>query len=80
MIRIFNMTAKRSPLSEQLRQAMVTCGQTRYRISRATGIAESTLSRFVAGERGLPMKTLDKLTDYLDLHLVAGTHRRGKRR
>ncbi len=73
------MGPQRIPLSDQIRQVIVDCGQTRYAISQATGIAESTLSRFVAGERGLPMKTLDKLADYLDLHIVTGTRQRDKR-
>ena len=72
------MAERRTKLSHQLRQAVENCGQTRYAISKATGIDESTLSRFMAGERGLPMKTLDKLADYLDLHIIAGKRRRRK--
>jgi transcriptional regulator with XRE-family HTH domain len=73
------MGPKRTPLSDEIRQAMANCGQTRYAISKGTGIAESTLSRFMAGERGLPMKTLDRLADYLDLHVVTRRRRRGKK-
>jgi hypothetical protein len=73
------MGPKRIPLSDQIRLTMADCGQTRYAISKGTGIAESTLSRFMARERGLPMKTLDKLADYLDLHITTGTRRRGKK-
>ena len=72
------MGEARTNLSDQVRQAVKNCGQTRYAISKATGIAESTLSRFMAGERGLPMKTLDKLADHLDLHIVAGARRPAK--
>ena len=72
------MAQRRTKLSDQLRQAVENCGQTRYAIGKATGIAESTLSRFMAGERGLPMKTLDKLADYLDLDIIAGKRRRQK--
>ena len=73
------MGPKRIPLSGEIRQALANCGQTRYAISKGTGIAESTLSRFMAGERGLPTKTLDKLADYLDLHVTTGKRRRGKK-
>jgi transcriptional regulator with XRE-family HTH domain len=73
------MRQKRFPLSEQIRQAVRDCGLTRYAISKATGIAESTLSRFVAGERGLPLKTLDRLADFLDLNITTGKHRRTKK-
>jgi transcriptional regulator with XRE-family HTH domain len=57
-------------LSDQVRHAIETCGQTRYAIAKATGISEATLSRFVSGDRGLPMKTLDLLADYLDLNIT----------
>jgi Cro/C1-type HTH DNA-binding domain len=63
---------KRKPgkLSDQIRRAVETCGQTRYAIWKATDISEATLSRFMSGERGLPMKTLDKLAEYLGLEVV----------
>lgn len=64
-------------LSDQIRKAMATCGQTRYRISKATGISEATLSRFASGKRGLPMTTLDTLADYLNLNVHA-SKRKGK--
>lgn len=65
------MTTQRVKLSEQIRQAVLTCGQTRYAIAKATGISQATLSRFVNGERGLPMTTLDTLADYLNLNIQA---------
>ena len=65
------MAKPRMKLSEQIRQAVLTCGQTRYAIAKATGISQATLSRFVNGERGLPMATLDTLADYLDLRIKA---------
>ncbi len=64
------MGKKRLKLSEQIRHALEACGQTRYRIAKETGIDAATLSRFVSGERGLPMKTLDVLADYLDLNIT----------
>jgi transcriptional regulator with XRE-family HTH domain len=70
----------RIKLSDELRQAVENCGQTRYAISQGTGISQATLSRFMAGERGLPLKTLDRLADYLDLHIVTRKQRRGKGR
>ena len=64
------MAKRRMKLSDQVRHAIETCGQTRYAIAKATGISEATLSRFVSGDRGLPMKTLDLLADYLDLNIT----------
>lgn len=66
------MATSRIKLSDQLRRAIENCGMTRYAIAKATGISEPTLSRFMSGERGLPMKTLDKLADYLDLNITKG--------
>ena len=68
---LLNVGKRRVKLSGQIRQAVEDCGMSRYAISKATGIAESTLSRFMSGERGLPMRTLDLLADYLDLNLAA---------
>ena len=69
------MGKKQIPLSDQIRKAVETCGETRYRIGKATGIAQETLTRFMSGERGLPMKTLDKLAAYLGLQIVTGRTR-----
>ena len=65
-------------LSEQIRRAVEQCGQTRYAIAKATGIDQSTLSRFVSGERGVPMSTLDRLADYLELTINMKSQRRRK--
>ena len=67
--------------SEQVRRAVRTCGFTKYRISQETGIDQATLSRFMSGERGLPMKTLDRLAKFLRLWItIEGPHkgRKGK--
>ncbi|MCE9590086.1 MAG: helix-turn-helix domain-containing protein [Planctomycetes bacterium] len=66
------MAKKRTKLSDQIRRAIDGCGLTRYRISKETGIAEATLTRFMSAERGLPMKTLDRLADFLDLNITTG--------
>ncbi len=72
------MAKQRMKLSEQIRKAVEQCGQTRYAIALATGIDQSTLSRFVSGERGLPMNTLDRLADFLELTITMKSQRRRK--
>lgn len=52
-----------------LRKALEECGQTRYAVSKATGIPESTLSRFAAG-KPLRGENLDKLCLFLGLALT----------
>ncbi|MBX3404150.1 MAG: helix-turn-helix domain-containing protein [Phycisphaeraceae bacterium] len=56
--------------SETLRRELGRCGQTRYAVSKATGIPESVLSRFTHGQ---PLRgaNFDKLADYLGLVLTA---------
>ena len=73
------MAKRRIKLSEQVRRAVADCGLTQYRIWKETGIDQATLSRFVSGERGLPMKTLDTLADFLELNITAGK-RTGRKR
>ena len=71
------MAKQRMKLSEQIRQALANCGQTRYAIAKKTGISEATLCLFMSGERGLPMKTLDVLADHLELNITT-TRRKAK--
>jgi hypothetical protein len=66
------MVRKRLTLSDELRGAVDACERSRYRLCKDLGIAESTLSRFMSGERGLTLKCLDRLAALLDLHLAAG--------
>lgn len=67
------MPAKRTTLlSDEVRTLVKNCGISRYRISKVTGIDESVLSRFVAGTHGMELATLDKLAEFLDLHITTG--------
>ena len=57
-------------VTEKLRQAVETCGQTRNAIAVATGISPSVLCRFVTDGRGLRSANIDRLCEHLDLELV----------
>ena len=71
------MTTKQLKLTDQVRRAIEQSSVTRYRIAQETGIAESTLSRFMSGERGFSLASLDALADFLDLQIVVrGTKRK----
>ena len=65
------MGKSRVKLSDQVRRAVDASGLSRYRICKTLGIAESTLSRFMAGQGGLSMEYLDALADLLDLDIVS---------
>ena len=62
---------KRLKLTEQVRQAIDACGETRYRICKNTGLDNATLCRFMSGERGLSMEALDTVAEYLELSIVS---------
>ena len=66
------MGKSRVKLSDQVRRAVDASGLSRYRICKTLGIAESTLSRFMAGQGGLSMEYLDALADLLHLDIVSG--------
>jgi transcriptional regulator with XRE-family HTH domain len=57
-------------VSEQLRQAIANAPMNRHQIAEKTGIADSVLSRFVRGERGLTLESVDKLAAYFGLELL----------
>ena len=65
------MIRKQTKLSEQVRQAIDTCGKTRYQISQDTGIDQATLCRFMGGNGPLSIPVLDTLGEYLKLRIVA---------
>jgi hypothetical protein len=63
--------AKKPPISDQLRKAIMASDKSCYRIHKETGIAPSVLSRFLNHRHGLSMASVDKLAECLGLRLVA---------
>ena len=57
-------------LSEVLRKAVEESGVSYYRISKDTGIINTSLARFVSGETSLRLDKADVLAEYLGLQLV----------
>lgn len=66
-------------VTDTLRRAVETCGQTRYVIGKALDIPASTLSRFVASGKGLRSENIDKLCAHLGLVLVRKTGRKARK-
>jgi predicted XRE-type DNA-binding protein len=60
---------QRASLSDELRQAIERSGLSRYSIWQQTGIDQGSLSKFMDGERGLGLESIDKLADLLGLHI-----------
>jgi len=63
---------KKQPIrfSDEIRAAIENCGMTRYRISKNTGIDAAALCRFVQGQVGLTLDSLDKLAECIGLHVT----------
>lgn len=67
-------------VSERLRKAIERSGMSRYEIARRSGVEQSSLSRFVNGERGLSQEAIDAICALFGLRLVSSKPRkRGER-
>jgi hypothetical protein len=67
-IKSVRYTPGMTTLSDTIREAIKTCGQSRYAISKTTGISQAALSRFI---HGMPMRSnnLDTLAELLGLEV-----------
>ncbi len=69
------------PLSDQLRDAIEKADVSRYELAKATGVSQSTLSKFVLKQRpGLSFDSMDRIGQYLGLVIVKQPKRRGATR
>ena len=65
--------SKRAAFSDEVRNAIEDSGLSRYRIAKDADIDQSTLSRFVHGQRTLSLETVDRLAELLGWHLDVGS-------
>jgi len=65
-----------SEILEQLRQAVEESGESRYAISKATGIDQGNLSKLMNGQGGLGLSNIEALADHLGLEIVIRSKRR----
>lgn len=56
-------------IGEQLKSFMRASGETGYGIAKATGVEQSAISRFLSGERGLDLTSIEKLAKHFRLEL-----------
>ena len=66
-------------LSDQLRLAILKSSVSRYQIAKATGVSQSTLSKFVLRQRGISVEAMDAVAAYLNLQLVPSKRNRVSR-
>lgn len=74
------MGKNRVSLSEQIRQAILASGMSRYRICQEIGITQPTMTRFINGQAWFSMPTLDKIADLLDLNITTAQRQTRKKR
>lgn len=69
-----------SKVLTDLKEKIGQCGKSRYVIAKESGVSAAQLSRFMTGERGLSLDSVERVAAYLGLELVlrrAAKHRRG---
>jgi len=70
-IRIFGESMpKHKTFTDEIRDAIKSCGMTRYRICKEIGLAESGMSKFMAGTSGFSMEMLDKIAAVIGMHVI----------
>ncbi len=63
------MAKRKADFEEQFRNAIRTCGMSRYKLAQLTGVSDGVLSNFVNGRRSLTLKTAAKLAKVLKLQV-----------
>jgi ribosome-binding protein aMBF1 (putative translation factor) len=70
LVRKIAMSKNKRTMTDVLKAAIEESGVSRYRIAMDTGILQTSLSRFMAGETSLRLDKADVLAEYLGLELV----------
>lgn len=60
---------RRETVSEVVRRAIEESGVSRYELAKRSGVSQSVLSRFVAGDRSINLETLDRLAEVLGIEI-----------
>jgi transcriptional regulator with XRE-family HTH domain len=61
-----------------IRKAIADSGETRYAISKGSGVSQSQLSNFCRGLASLSIENLERVADYLGLEIILRRRRRRK--
>ena len=73
------MARRTKHLSDQIRNAINDSGLSRYAICKACDIDKGTMSRFMSGQVGLSLETIDRVGVFLDLHVVKRQKQKGRK-
>lgn len=63
------MGVKAVPISEQLRRAILASGRATHDIAMSAGVSPPALYRFMSGQRGLSLDSIDKISRILPVVL-----------
>ena len=64
------MGKRKYDIEQQLREAILESGISRYRLAQLSGVAEAVLSTFVRGKRSINITSATKLAKILKLRLT----------
>ncbi|TVQ32435.1 MAG: XRE family transcriptional regulator [Phycisphaeraceae bacterium] len=67
-------------LTESIRKAISASGESRYAISKRSGLAESQLSRLVRGLNTPSLETVERIAEALDMEIILRPRRRSAKR
>lgn len=70
------MARRPETLDDQLRDAVEASGRTNYNVAKQSGISQSTMSRFMAEERGLTAANADLLAAELEFDITLTPRKR----
>ena len=65
-------------ITERIQEAIRSAAMSRYAISKATGIDQGLLCRFLKGQSSLSFETADKVLDALGLEILIRPRRTRK--
>ena len=66
--------------SDQIRRAIRTSGMTQYALAKRSDLTRGGISRFMAGDRDMNLRTLDKLAPVLNVRIVIARNKGQKGR
>ena len=66
-------------MSDQVREAILDSHLSRYEIGKRSGVDHALLCRFMAGTRGISLKTLEQLAPILGISLKIKKSRKRKK-
>ena len=66
-------------INDNVIRAIETCGMSRYALAKVSGVSEGELSRVVAGQRSMTLRTLDRLAPYIGVSITIKRPSKGKK-